>query len=204
MMFDIDKAVGDLFYYNNYQTQEGESKEEETKRISREQTSKSGIDALCPGAIIDPQAFEPCGYSMNAILFRSYSTIHITPESGSSYVSFETNQKVASYKSLINNVIHTFRPKRFVMTLMADEGGVNQMKDNPFTDSTAKVAIPVPPVKGTTSKVQRLYKRSSVASIKVEDDCCCMMGNWVLEKDPVDENWNRIRAEQRARGMSVS
>lgn len=204
MMFDIDEAVGDLFYYNKYQTREGESKQEETKRISREQTSNSGIDALCPGAIIDPRAFEPCGYSMNAILFRSYSTIHITPESGSSYVSFETNQKVASYKSLINNVIHTFRPKRFVMTLMADEGGVKQLKDNPFTDSAVKVAIPVPPVKGMTSKVQRMYKRSSVASIKVEDDCCCMMGNWVLEKDPVDENRNSFRAEHRLRGLSVS
>ena len=132
MMFDIDEEVGSMFYYNDYQTSKDETKEEETNRISREQTSKSGIDALCPGAIIDPRAFEPCGYSMNAILFRSYSTIHITPEHGSSYVSFETNQKVASYKSLINNVIRTFRPKRFVMTLMADEGGLKQMKENPL------------------------------------------------------------------------
>lgn len=204
MMFDVDETVGNIFYYKNYQTKKGESKEEETKRISREQTAKSGIDALCPGAVIDAQAFEPCGYSMNAILFRSYSTIHITPESGSSYVSFETNQKVASYKSLINNVIRTFRPKRFVMTLLADEGGVKEMKDNPFTDSADKVVATVPPVKGMASKVQMLYKRSSVASIKVEDDCCCMMGNWALEKDPEKENLSRIRDKQRARGSSFS
>jgi hypothetical protein len=25
------------------------------------------------------------------------------------------------------------------------------------------------------------YKRSTLASIKVEDDCNCLMGNWVLE-----------------------
>ena len=150
MMFDIDEAVGNMFYYNNYPTIQQESKEEETKRISREQTARSGIDALCPGAIIDPRAFEPCGYSMNAILFRSYSTIHITPEEGSSYVSFETNQKLVSYKSLLNNVIRTFRPKRFVMTLMADELGLQLMKDNPFTASTthAKVAATIPPTKG--------------------------------------------------------
>ncbi|KAL3915992.1 MAG: hypothetical protein SGARI_008063, partial [Bacillariaceae sp.] len=126
-MFDIDEDVASLFYYDNYSHQkDGETKDEETKRISREQTNKSGIDALCPGAIIDPRAFEPCGYSMNAILFRSYSTIHITPESGSSYVSFETNQKVTSYKSLISNVTRTFRPKRFLMTLMADDLGLQQ------------------------------------------------------------------------------
>jgi S-adenosylmethionine decarboxylase len=112
MMFDIDEDVSDLFYYDNYVNNDGETKEEEIKRISKAQTCKSGIDSLCPGAIIDPRAFEPCGYSMNAILFRSYSTIHITPESGSSYVSFETNQKVASYNSLISNVLSTFRPKR--------------------------------------------------------------------------------------------
>jgi len=41
-----------------------------------------------------------------------------------SYASFETNQPLGSYGSLINNVVRTFRPRRFVLTLMADEGGV--------------------------------------------------------------------------------
>ena len=200
MMFDIDKDVASLFYYDNYDKKKGESKEEETKRISSEQTVKSGIDALCPGAIFDPCAFEPCGYSMNAILFRSYSTIHITPESGSSYCSFETNQKVGSYKSLISNVIRTFRPKRFVMTLMADEAGLNQVKENPLTSSgeASKIVVPAPRAVAEASGVnQMLYKRSSLASIKVEDDCCCMMGNWVLKNDLSVE---QIR---RARGMTV-
>ena len=198
MMFDIDEDVADLFQYENYEKIEGESKEDETKRISRDQTLKSGINTLCPGAIIDPRAFEPCGYSMNAILFRSYSTIHITPESGSSYVSFETNQKVSSYKSLISNVIRTFRPKRFVMTLMADEAGLKQVKENPLVSSGMESSIFVP----TTSKVQKAtgikqmcYKRNTVASIKVEDDCCCMMGNWVCKTDI---------STQRPRGMSVA
>jgi S-adenosylmethionine decarboxylase len=209
MMFDIDEDVADLFQYGEYVKQEGEeTKEEEICRISREQTTMSGIDALCPGAIIDPRAFEPCGYSMNAILYRSYSTIHITPESGSSYVSFETNQKLLSYKPLINNVIRTFRPKRFVMTLMADEGGIKEMKENLFTcpASDAKIAVGGShPNQVRPSVVQRVYKRSSLASIKVEDDCCCMMGNWHLESDPSREReyWEKIRAEKQ-RGMSVS
>ena len=79
---------------------------------------------------------------MNAILFHSYATMHITPEEGSSYASFETNQKLESYTSLISNVVRAFRPKRFVMTLMADEGGVVQMGENPlFTDSASNAKV---------------------------------------------------------------
>jgi S-adenosylmethionine decarboxylase len=201
MMFDIDEDVAQNFYYDNYAVLDSESKEEETLRISKEQTHKSGIDELVQGTI-DARAFEPCGYSMNAILFRSYTTIHITPESGSSYVSFETNQKVASYKSLISNVIRTFRPKRFVMTLMADEMGLKQISENPLTGSGLESTIFVPApraVSETTGAKQMMYKRSSCASIKVEDDCCCMMGNWVLKEDVKP---NQLRANK-GRGISV-
>lgn len=216
MMFDIDEDVARLFYYDNYETgRANETKDEEVSRISQEQTVAAGIDALCPGALIDGRAFEPCGYSMNAILFHSYSTIHITPESGSSYVSFETNQKIPSYKALINNVVRTFRPKRFVMTLMADEGGIKQMKENPLTDSAsaAKICVPAP-------KKSMMYKRTTVASIKVEQDCCCLMGNWTLDTSApasssptsamwatptaaVADQWVNARTG-RSRGMSVS
>ena len=140
---------------------------------------------------------------MNAILFRSYSTIHITPESGSSYVSFETNQKVASYNSLIKNVLRTFCPKRFVMTLMADDLGLQQVQENPLrgTGQTAQIVVPAPKsfVDITGSK-QMMYKRSTSASIKVEDDCCCMMGNWVLKTDVSPA---QIRANKK-RGMTMS
>lgn len=196
MMFDIDEDVAKLFYYDQYEHNlEGETHDEEVLRISNEQTDVSGIRALCPGAIIDARAFEPCGYSMNAILFRSYSTIHITPESGSSYASFETNQKVSSYKALISNVIRTFRPKRFVMTLMADEGGLQQVnKGNPLTDSRNDSKIVVSNPKGYS------YKRNSMASIKVEDDCCCLMGNWVLDDSPTS---CRARRSAKSRGISI-
>jgi S-adenosylmethionine decarboxylase len=224
MMFDIDENVAKFFHYDQYERNvDGETKEDEVLRISNEQTVESGIKDLCPGAIIDPRAFEPCGYSMNAVLFRSYSTIHITPESGSSYASFETNQKVGSYKALISNVIRTFRPKRFVMTLMADEGGLKQVKDNPLADAAADSKIVVPATKAPESgsalrlasytKQSFTYKRSSLASIKVEEDCCCMMGNWVLEKSMTTNgnsgsvnqlvNFDNCRSSK-ARGMTIS
>jgi len=210
MMFDIDEEVAKLFYYDAYETDiKGESKDDEVKRISSNQTTSSGIDKLCPGSVIDPRAFEPCGYSMNAILFRSYSTMHITPESGSSYASFETNQKLTSYKSLISNVIRTFRPKRFVMTLMADEGGIRQMKENPMED--AKLSVPKGVSANGAKTEAAFYKRSSLASIKVEDDCCCMMANWVMDQQRSKSVTSHSRAlsenqvmAARARGMSVS
>jgi S-adenosylmethionine decarboxylase len=191
MMFDIDQDVAQKFYFDQYDTSIGpnETEEETIRRISMEQTKSAGIDALIPGATIDPRAFEPCGYSMNAILFHSYATMHITPEEGSSYASFETNQKLKSYTSLISNVVRAFRPKRFVMTLMADEGGLVQLGENPlFTDSmsNAKVVVPFMTTKtgGGASGVSggmATYKRRDMASIKVEDDVVCMMGNWILE-----------------------
>ena len=220
MMFDIDETVAQFFQYDQYERKlKGETKEDEVKRISEEQTSESGIRDLCPGAIIDPRAFEPCGYSMNALLFRSYSTIHITPESGSSYASFETNQKVGSYKALISNVIRTFRPQRFVMTLMADEGGLKQVKDNPLADAAvdSKIVVPAGKAPDTGSAVRRasyskhtvMYKRSSLASIKVEEDCCCMMGTWCLEKStPHILSENSLTAagqrKNKPRGISIS
>lgn len=178
MMFDIDENVSKYFYYNHYEEQRtDETKEEALSRISKEQSARSGITDLCPGALMDARAFEPCGYSMNAILFGSYSTIHITPEANCSYASFETNQKVKSYKALIANVIRTFRPQRFVITLMADEGGLKSIDTNPMNVEIVN------------------YKQSSLASIKVEDDCVCSMGTW---------NIMRNVRPTRSRGASLS
>lgn len=107
MMFDIDLEVGKIFYLENSKTAD-------------EMTKKSGIDLLCPGAIIDPLAFTPCGYSMNSVKDKHYSTIHITPEPECSYSSFETNELFDDYSPLVNNVLSTFLPKRFVLTMFGD------------------------------------------------------------------------------------
>ena len=40
-------------------------------------------------ADIDDYVFEPCGYSMNGVEGGTFSTVHITPEQGFSYASFE-------------------------------------------------------------------------------------------------------------------
>mmetsp|Transcript_4603 Transcript_4603/g.9709 ORF Transcript_4603/g.9709 Transcript_4603/m.9709 type:complete len:454 (+) Transcript_4603:270-1631(+) len=174
MMFDIDEIVAQKFYYDNYEKSENETEEENTHRISKEMTKAGGIDTLCPGATIDPRAFEPCGYSMNGILYSSYATMHITPEKGSSYASYETNQQLTSYTPVLNNVIRSFKPKRFIVTLMADDGGIAQIKENPILDH------PILPIAADGTALL-IYKQKNLASIKVEDDCNCMMANYVLD-----------------------
>lgn len=158
MMFDMDESCAKMFFKSQNPT-------------AKEMTTRSGIAALVPGAVIDDCAFEPCGYSMNAILFDSYTTVHVTPESSCSYASFETNQSLKSYTSLIKNVLSVFRPRRFVLTMWADEAGLNALQENPCSEKVYMV-----PTKGN-------YVRTAMSSTTVEGDTCCYMSNWNLESD---------------------
>lgn len=60
-------------------------------------SEKLGLATLFPNTQLDAFAFDPCGYSANAVIPASsqttsgYWTIHVTPEADSSYASFESN-----------------------------------------------------------------------------------------------------------------
>jgi len=81
---------------------------------------------------IDDYLFHPCGYSMNGVLLNEnedyglgeYVTIHITPEQQFSYVSFESNVPAASYLSIVTNVLNTFNPGQFILTIFATKTSV--------------------------------------------------------------------------------
>lgn len=84
----------------------------------------SGIDKLMPnGTLIDDKLFDPCGYSLNALFADKdeYYTIHITPEDDYSYVSFETNAHCLCYTDLVQQVVDTFKPGTFLVTLYGNE-----------------------------------------------------------------------------------
>lgn len=155
MMFDLSPEFTSMFYLDRHST-------------AAEQTQVSGIGELVRGAIVDDRAFEPCGYSMNAILDGSYSTVHITPEPECSYASFETNAPMESYNDLITNVLATFRPGRVVITMMADAAGVAEISESPFDE--AKILVPD----------VGAYNRTSTSFTKVEGDCCASMGTWEI------------------------
>ncbi|XVF66341.1 hypothetical protein PTKIN_Ptkin10aG0027600 [Pterospermum kingtungense] len=72
----------------------------------KEMTEVTGINNINPGAFICDFAFDPCGYSMNGIDGDRYSTIHVTPEDGYSYASFEC---VGSIYDDENDIVQTLK-----------------------------------------------------------------------------------------------
>jgi hypothetical protein len=121
MMFGIDDEVAKLFM-------------KDTARFpsDKDVTRASGIDSLLPGSQIQEFCFDPCGYSMNGLLYDAYWTIHITPESHCSYASFETNIRMTNYSALIKAVLAIFRPRKWTMTLFADTAASRSMRASPF------------------------------------------------------------------------
>lgn len=78
---------------------------------------------------IDSFGFAPCGYSCNALVGTddkqdsgaNYFTIHVTPEQGFSYASFESNIPAGKVGTtnvrVLENVVKIFRPGKFSLTL---------------------------------------------------------------------------------------
>ncbi|KAL0327073.1 UNVERIFIED_CONTAM: S-adenosylmethionine decarboxylase proenzyme [Sesamum angustifolium] len=88
-------------------------------------TNKSGIRNILPESCICDFEFEPCGYSMNSIEGAALSTIHVTPEDGFSYASFEAagyDFKVVNLDLLIERVLMCFHPMELCLALYADFG----------------------------------------------------------------------------------
>lgn len=69
----------------------------------------------------DSFAFKPCGYSSNMTLNGAYYyTLHVTPETGWSYASYESNVPIHMISrgsqrnsSVVNRVLKVFQPKEF-------------------------------------------------------------------------------------------
>ncbi len=72
------------------------------------------LERLLPGFQIDDFAFDPYGYSMNAIKDQFYCTIHVTPQEESSYVSFETNLPLGlDTQNIFKGLIEKLAPQSF-------------------------------------------------------------------------------------------
>lgn len=103
------------------------------RKTAKETTIDFGLAKLLPNMQSDEVLFDPCGYSLNAINTQeeeeltqstpgipNYATVHITPESHCSFVSFETNMKQSGIsnaslhrKKLVEDVVALFKPGRF-------------------------------------------------------------------------------------------
>jgi len=79
-------------------------------------TDNSGIRKILPQSQICDFEFEPCGYSMNSVEGDAISTIHVTPEDGFSYASFEAvgyDFTTMDLSHLVSRVLTCFEPKQF-------------------------------------------------------------------------------------------
>lgn len=97
-----------------------------------EMTNASGIRKILPYSEICDFEFDPCGYSMNAIERAAISTIHVTPEDGFSYASFETvgyDPKDVNLSQLVQRVLCCFQPKDFSVAVHADISGKSLLQN---------------------------------------------------------------------------
>ena len=119
---------------------------------AQELSVQTGISDLFPSYLttLDAYSFTPCGYSSNALLKwtkppsedhrhkppegEGYYTIHVTPESGWSYASFECNVPLSTHptqeassipdlQTLIRRVVRIFQPAKLSLTLFISSVG---------------------------------------------------------------------------------
>ncbi|KAK4371097.1 hypothetical protein RND71_010572 [Anisodus tanguticus] len=84
-------------------------------------TVNSGIRRILPNSDICGFEFDPCGYSMNSIEGAALFTIHVTPEDGFSYASFEAvgyYLKQTSLVSLVERCWHVSSQTSFLLLCM--------------------------------------------------------------------------------------
>ncbi|KAL3812742.1 hypothetical protein ACJIZ3_014010 [Penstemon smallii] len=81
-MTELDRVLAKKFFRRFNDGKTGDS-------AGLEMTEITGINDINRNALICDYAFDPCGYSMNGIDRNRYSTVHVTPEDGFSYASFE-------------------------------------------------------------------------------------------------------------------
>ncbi|XP_068641514.1 S-adenosylmethionine decarboxylase proenzyme-like [Aristolochia californica] len=106
-MTGLDRKMASIFY-----------KTEESSAASI--TCQSGIRKILPNSEICDFEFEPCGYSMNGIEGSAISTIHVTPEDGFSYASFEAagyDPVAVDLSKLVERVLACFYPDEFSIAI---------------------------------------------------------------------------------------
>ncbi|URE05452.1 S-adenosylmethionine decarboxylase proenzyme [Musa troglodytarum] len=105
-MTGLDAERASIFFKNSVDGQ----------TCAKEMTKLSGISDIIPEMEICDFDFEPCGYSMNGIHGPALSTIHVTPEDGFSYASYEAmgfNPHSLNCHDLVERVLGCFGPSEF-------------------------------------------------------------------------------------------
>lgn len=118
----------------------------------------------------DAFAFDPCGFSSNSIVDGNYYyTVHITPEQGWSYASFETNHPCVDLWELLHNVLPLANPREFTMVICSNDNAVLERHDTASATNPSRVpgyvrheslktsTVPSGPLSTGTSSTSPLY-----------------------------------------------
>lgn len=111
-MTGLDRAKASVFH--------------KTPENDGEMTKLSGISNIIPSHTICDFEFEPCGYSMNGIDNAAYSTVHVTPEEGFSYASYEVmgfNPTTIGFEQMVKRVLECFKPAEFSIAITSNGSG---------------------------------------------------------------------------------
>ncbi|KAG0480945.1 hypothetical protein HPP92_011803 [Vanilla planifolia] len=119
-MTELDREVTSWFFRRK------EDSHLSGHQAGREMTRRAGIASVAgsPSAFICDFAFDPCGYSMNGLETEDYSTIHVTPEDGYSYASFEcVVHQQSEMGPTLAKVNAVFRPGLVSVSVTGDSEG---------------------------------------------------------------------------------
>lgn len=204
LMSDLAKGSRDAFYFS----EELASKSPSTLALNT--SRKLGINDIFPSHLtsLDAYAFTPCGYSSNALIKwgdelmsrsldipsrpypgEGYFTIHVTPEEGWSYASFECNVPLApshdgggdprmipDIETLVRRVVSIFQPGRITLTLFIssknnDEDTSNSSVEDAQKAFRAALTRGKLAESGTTVKEQRpnIYRRTDKINYEFGD-----------------------------------
>lgn len=133
---DLDRALATKFDATEEMTSDGHV----LGTVVSESCGLSDVypTSIYPDARMDAYQFSPCGFSANGVIpappstpgdktkSTHYFTVHVTPEPGFSFASFETNvpggQNGKTTAEIIEHVVGIFRPGRFSVTLFEAKG----------------------------------------------------------------------------------
>ncbi|TKY54657.1 S-adenosylmethionine decarboxylase proenzyme [Spatholobus suberectus] len=93
--------------------------------VGGKMTEMSGVWEIVPSHVICEFEFEPCGYSMNGIEGGAFSTVHVTPEKGFSYASYEAqglDPESNGFGALVGRVVKCFGPAAFSVAVTCQVG----------------------------------------------------------------------------------
>jgi S-adenosylmethionine decarboxylase len=101
----------------------------------------SGLSTVMPkDGTVDEIMFSPCGYSMNCYdTDGAHSTVHITPQEGCSFASYEaTVFDLSTVDDTIRKVVEVFKPERFSVSLIEwDKACAHETSLDPTDDRTS-------------------------------------------------------------------